>query len=117
MFFLYNGCQAWCLFTAVDTITKIETRTRDWGIAMIDLIMLLFGRIWVRKVECFKHHLMGQIKRNLEYLNCRGLAQEVSEEKNLVCCLEIVHVIFWLRKWFRVAIVGRVLEVKESNLD
>jgi hypothetical protein len=28
------------------TLTKTEIGTRDWGIAVIGLTMLLFGRIW-----------------------------------------------------------------------
>ena len=39
------------------TLTKTEVSTRDWGIAMIGLTMLLFGGImelWIRKaVEYF----------------------------------------------------------------
>ena len=28
-------------------LTKAEVGTRDWGIAVIGLIMLLFGRLWI----------------------------------------------------------------------
>ena len=45
--------------------------------------------LWIRKaVECFKWGLMGQSSRKMKDsgaegdLNCGGLAQEVSEEKN-----------------------------------
>jgi hypothetical protein len=29
------------------TLTKTEVGTRDWDIAVIDLVMLLFGRMWI----------------------------------------------------------------------
>jgi hypothetical protein len=29
------------------TLTKTEVGTRDWGIAVIDLAMLLSGRMWI----------------------------------------------------------------------
>jgi hypothetical protein len=76
------------------TLTKAEVGTKDWDIAVIGLTMFLFGGIltlglWIRKtVECFKCYLMGHPSRNMEDsgaegdLNCGGLAQEVSEEKN-----------------------------------
>ena len=45
--------------------------------------------LWVGKTaECFKHCLMGHPSRNMEDsgaendLNCGGMAQEASEEKN-----------------------------------
>ena len=56
--------------------------------------MCLLGEIWtlvlwVRKaVECFKHCLMGHTSRSMEDngaendLNCGGMVQEISEEKN-----------------------------------
>ena len=85
---------SWCLFTAIDTLTKTEVGTRDWGIAVIGLTMFLFGGIWtlvlwVRKaVECFKHCLMGHTSRSMEnsgvecdLMNCGN--QVVSEEKNV----------------------------------
>jgi hypothetical protein len=28
------------------TLTKTEVGTKDWGIAVIDLIMFLFGKMW-----------------------------------------------------------------------
>ena len=71
---------------------KIEVGTRDWGIAVIDLTMLLFGGIWIwglwKAVECFKWSLMDQPSRNMEDidaegdLNCADLTQDVSMEKD-----------------------------------
>ena len=66
--------------------------------------MCLSGEIWIlvlcvwKTVECFKHCLMGHIRRNEEdniaacdLINCGGLPQEIPEgEKKLVRCLEIV---------------------------
>ena len=38
--------------------------------------------LWVREaVECFKHCLMGHITRNMEGMNCGGLAKEVILKK------------------------------------
>ena len=60
--------------------------------------------LWVRKaVECFKCCLKDQASRNIEDngaehdLNSGELAQEVSEEKRCLCCLEIALMIFWGR--------------------
>ena len=45
-------------------------------------------RVWVRRVECFKCFIMNHTSRSIEdrgaegYLNCGGLAQEISEDKN-----------------------------------
>ena len=76
------------------TLTKTEVGTRDWGIAVIGLTMLLFGRMWIlglwiwKAMECFKWGLMSHPSRNLEDfvsvsdLNCADLKQEVSKEKN-----------------------------------
>jgi hypothetical protein len=77
------------------TVTKAEVGTRDWGIAVIGLTRLLFGRMWIlllwiwKAMECFKWTLMGEPSRNMEdfgaedHLNGVGmLAQEVSVEKN-----------------------------------
>ena len=42
------------------TLTNTEVGTRDWGIAMIGLTMLLFERMWIwglqiwDAVDCFK---------------------------------------------------------------
>jgi hypothetical protein len=70
-------------------LTKTEVGTRDWGIAMIGLTMLLFERIWIwglwiwKAVECFKWGLMCYPSRNMKDfvtesdLNCEDLAQEV----------------------------------------
>ena len=58
----------------------------NWGIALIGLIMFLFGVmwalvLWVKKaIEYFKHCLMGHSSKTMEdsgamsYLNCQGLA-------------------------------------------
>jgi hypothetical protein len=76
------------------TLTNTEVGTRDWGIAVIGLTMLLFERMWIlglciwKAVECFKWSLMGHPTRNMEdfvtgsNLNCVDLAQEISKEKN-----------------------------------
>ena len=73
---------------------------------MTGLTMLLFGGMWhsgfwIRKaVKCFKWGLKGQPSRTMKDsdaegdLNCGGLAQEVSEKRNL-SILETVLVIFW----------------------
>jgi hypothetical protein len=74
------------------TLTKTEVDTRDWGIAVLGLTMLLFGRMWIlevwvwKVVECFKWSLMGHPSRNMEdfvaenNLNCADQAQEISEK-------------------------------------
>jgi hypothetical protein len=82
---------SWCLFTAMETLTKTKLGTMDWGIAVIGLTMLLFGRIWIlglwKAVGCFKWGLMGYASRNIKDigaegdLNCADLVQEVSVEK------------------------------------
>ena len=62
---------------------------RDWGIAVIDLIMFL--GLWVKKaVKCFKPCLVGHPSRSKEDsgaesgLNCGGLAQKALGEKNFI---------------------------------
>jgi hypothetical protein len=74
------------------TITKTECGTRNWGIAMIGLTMVLFGRIWIWRVwiwkslECLKWALMDYLRRNIEGfaavsdLNCADMVQEFSVE-------------------------------------
>lgn len=74
------------------TQTKTEVGTKDWGIVVIDLTMILFGGMWtlgvqIRKaVESFKWGLMGHPSRSLkdsgaeDDLNCGDLDLEVSEE-------------------------------------
>ena len=76
------------------TLTKTEVGTREWGIAVIGMIMLLFERIWIwglwiwKAVEWFKWGLIGYPSRSMEdfvaesALNHADLAQEVSVEKN-----------------------------------
>ena len=76
------------------TLTKTETGTRDWDIAVIGLTIVLFGRMWIwglwtwEAVECFKWGLMNHSSRSMgdfvaeSNLNCADLAQEVSVEKN-----------------------------------
>jgi hypothetical protein len=76
------------------TLSKTEVGTRDWGIAVICLTILLFERMWNlglwiwNTVECFKWDLMGHPSRTMENfvagsdLNCVDLAQEISKEKN-----------------------------------
>ena len=53
------------------TLTKTEIDTREWGIAVIGLTMLLFERMWIwglwiwKVVECFKWGLIHP-SRNME---------------------------------------------------
>jgi hypothetical protein len=93
------------------TLTKTEVGTRDWGIAVIGLTMLLFERMWVlglwiwKAVECFKWALMGHPSRNMEdfvagsNLNCVDLAQEITKEKNFLFlfCFFCLFVCFFSR--------------------
>lgn len=37
---------SWCLFTSVETQIKTEVGTKDLGVAVIDLTVVLLGRIW-----------------------------------------------------------------------
>jgi hypothetical protein len=74
------------------TLTKIEVGTRDWGIAVIGLTMLLFEKMWIlglwiwNTMKCFKWGLMDHPSRNMEdfvagsNLNCVNLGQEISKE-------------------------------------
>jgi hypothetical protein len=76
------------------TLTKTEVGPSDWSIAVIELTVLFFRRMWIRglwiwkAVECFKWGLVDYHSRNMEDfvtegdLNCVSLALEVSEEKN-----------------------------------
>jgi hypothetical protein len=69
--------------------------------------MLLFGKMWIcglwiwKVIECFKWGLMSHPCRNMEYfvavsdLNCRDLAQEVSEKKNFSMWHRDCFVVFW----------------------
>jgi hypothetical protein len=89
------------------TPTKTEVTTRDWGIAVIGLTMLLFERMWIlelwiwKAVECFKWGLMGHPSRNMEdlvarrYLNSIDLAQVISKEKNFRMWYKDCFVVFW----------------------
>jgi hypothetical protein len=61
------------------TLTKTGVGTRNWGIAVIGLVMLLFTGMWIlglcKEAECFKWGLMGHTGRNMEVmfltvLNC-----------------------------------------------
>ena len=71
-----------------ETLPKTEVGTRDWGIAVIDLMMLLIGGMWIwglyKAVECFKWGLLGHKNRSMGNsdaegdLNSGGLAQEDS---------------------------------------
>lgn len=98
------------VFTTIEILTKMEAGTKDWGIAVIDLIILLFERIqtlrlWNREaVECFKCYLMGYTSRCMEDsgaecdLSCggwEGWLKRLQRRSALVCDLEIVLVIFW----------------------
>ena len=77
------------------TLTKTETSTRDRGIALIGLTMLLFERMWTlgfwiwKAVECFKWGLMGHPSRNMEDsgaeddLSCGGLGLRYFREEQM----------------------------------
>jgi hypothetical protein len=87
------------------TLTKIEIATSDWGIPVIGLTILLFGKMWIlgfwiwKVLECFKWVSMGHASRNLEDfvtesdLNCANLAQEDSVENFNMW--PTVFVVFW----------------------
>jgi hypothetical protein len=69
--------------------------------------MLLSGGMWIWKlwiweaVECSKRGFMDHPSGNMKDVgaegdsNRRSLTLEVSEKRNLVCCLEIILMIFW----------------------
>ena len=89
------------------TQTKTEVSTKDWSIPMIGLTMLLFGRMWVlglwirKAAECFKWGLVGHSSRNTKDNDTEGdltvwaWVKSFQRKGILVCCLEIVLVIFW----------------------
>jgi hypothetical protein len=74
------------------TLTNSKVGTRNWGITVIGLTMILFGRMWIlglwiwKAVECFKWALMNYPSKNMEDfvtesdLNCTDLTQEISVE-------------------------------------
>jgi hypothetical protein len=76
-------------------------------IAVRGLTMLLLGgmwilELWIRKtVECFQWGLMDHPSRNMEdsvaegELNCGVQFKSIQRRRILVCCLEIIFVIFW----------------------
>ena len=88
------------------TLTMTEVGTKDWSIAVIALAMFLvdgmqtFGLEIGNTVECFKWGLMNHTSRSMDDSNTESnidydsLHQEFSKEKNLVCGLENVLVIF-----------------------
>jgi hypothetical protein len=45
--FLFKSCLGRGISSEMETLTKTEVGTRDWGIAVIGLTMLLFGRMWI----------------------------------------------------------------------
>jgi hypothetical protein len=73
-------------------LTNTEVGTRNWGIAVIGLTMLLFKRLWIlelwiwKAVECFKWGLMSHPSKNMKdfvaksNLNYAEIPQEISEE-------------------------------------
>jgi hypothetical protein len=89
------------------TLNKTEVGTRDWGIAVKGLTMLLFERMWIlglwiwNAVECFKWGLMGHPSRNMEdfdtgsSLNSVDLAQGILKEKYFRMCHKDRFVLFW----------------------
>ena len=80
----------------METLRK-EIGTRDWGIAMMGLTMLLFRRMWIwglwiwEAVECFNWGIMDHPRRNLEDghaehdLNCGGLLIQESDLNSVDC--------------------------------
>ena len=75
-----------------------EASIRGWGIAAMDLTMLVFRRLWktlglwARKSdECFKHGITGHPSRSLEdnsaesCMDYRGLDEEVIEGNISIC--------------------------------
>jgi len=80
------------------TLTKTKVGTRNWVIAVIGVIMFLFGRMWIwelwiwEAVEFFKWISMGYSSRNMEDfaadsdLNTTDPARVVSVEKSLGVC-------------------------------
>jgi hypothetical protein len=97
---------SWC-FPLI--LTKTEVGTRDWGIDVIGLTMLLFERMWIfglwiwNSVECFKWDLIGHPSRKMEdsvagsNLNCVDLAQEISKEKNFRMWHKDCFVVFFVK--------------------
>ena len=73
----------------IKTLIKTEVGSRDWGISVIGLTMLLLGSMWIlglwiwKAMECFKWNLMGYPSKNMEDfvtesdLNCEDLAREL----------------------------------------
>ena len=55
---------------SIKTLIKTEVGTRDWGIAVIVLTMLLWGEKWILRlweaVESFNLGLMGYASREME---------------------------------------------------
>jgi hypothetical protein len=88
------------------TLTKTKVDTRDWGLAVIVLTMLLFGRMWVwglwiwKAVGCFKWGLIAHPSRTVEdfatqsELNCLTWPKRFHWRIS-VCGPETVFVVFW----------------------
>lgn len=45
--YVKNVSSSWYLFTEIETLTTAEIGTKDWGIIVIDLTLLLFGGMWI----------------------------------------------------------------------
>ena len=60
MLFFIRVALAMVFVHSSKTLTKTQVGARDWGIAVIGLTMLLFGRMWIlglwiwKAMECFK---------------------------------------------------------------
>ena len=67
---LHNSCLGHSISSL--TLTKTVVGIRDWGIAVRDLTMFLFGGMWTwepsvcKVVVCFKWGLMDHTSRNTE---------------------------------------------------
>lgn len=77
------------------TLMNTEVGTRDYGIAMIGLTMLFFGRVCIWKtVECFKCGLMGYPNKNMEdFVAESDLNRGFSRVP--IFGLETVSVVYW----------------------
>ena len=95
-------------------ITKVGTR--DLGIAVIGLTMLLFGRMWIwglwiwKAVGRFKWGLMNYLYRNMEGFVIESDLNRATWPKRFqgrisISGLESVYVIFWWRMWLLFALV------------
>lgn len=103
--------------------TEVSIRT-----ALIGLTMILIGRLWtlilrVRKaMECVKHCLKGNTSRSMKgrsaksYSNCQGSLKGF-QRRRILCCREILIVIFLWRKWLPLPFLTNLPEIKMKGFD